>query len=49
MMDERSYAKGVNMIHGFFAGIGPTHMNVHTHSRLYLYLRNALFCQHISL
>lgn len=51
MMDERSYTKGVNMIHGSFVGISPTHihMNVHTRTQLYLYFRNALFCQHISL
>lgn len=44
------FTKGVNMIHGSFVGISPTHihMNVHTRSQLYLYSRNSLFCQHIS-
>lgn len=48
-MDERSHTKDVNMIHGSFVGISPTHIHVNARacSRLRLYFRNALFCQHI--
>lgn len=49
LMDERSHTKDVNMIHGSFVGISPTHIHVNARacSWLCLYFRNALFCQHI--
>ena len=49
MMDERSYTKGVNMIHGSFVGISPTHMHasVPIYFQLCPYSWNALFHQRV--